>query len=80
MLAVRFMKQYVIDDLERLIAEMAQHQAHRQHCSLAEATRQIRMLVAEAREEYHAAISPHGDDERGLCRSLLARRGLTAST
>jgi hypothetical protein len=45
----------VTDDLELLLVEMARHQAHHHHCSLTEATRQIRALVAEAREEYHAA-------------------------
>jgi hypothetical protein len=41
----------VTDDLELLIAAMAREVAHRHHCSLAAATRQIRDLVAEAREE-----------------------------
>jgi hypothetical protein len=66
----------VTDDLELLIAEMARHQAHHQ-CSLAEATRQIRALVAEAREEYRAAGAPYGDDDHGFCRWLLAKPRLT---
>ena len=67
----------VTDDLELLITEMARHQAHRHHCSLAAATRQISTLVAEAREEYRAAGVPYGDDDRGFCRWLLARPRLT---
>ena len=67
------------DDLELLISEMAQHQAHHHQCSLAEATRQIRGLVAQAREEYRAALSPYGDDDHGFCRWLLARPRLTPS-
>jgi hypothetical protein len=67
------------DDLELLIAEMARHQAHHHTCSLAEATRQIRVLVAEAREEYRAAHTPYGDDDHGFCRWLLARPRLTPS-
>jgi hypothetical protein len=63
----------VTDDLELLISAMAHHQAHRHQCSLATATRQIRGLVAEAREEYRAAGAPYGDDERGFYRWLLAR-------
>ena len=38
----------------RSCAEMAREAVHRHHCTLAEATRQIRILVAEAREEYRA--------------------------
>ena len=76
-LAVQLMEQSVTDDLEILIAEMARHQAHHHHCSLAEATRQIRTLVAEAREEYRAAGVPYGDHDRGFCRWLLARPRLT---
>jgi hypothetical protein len=63
----------VTDDLEILIAAMARHQAHRHRCSLAAATRQIRALVAAAREEYCAAGALYGDDEQGFCRWLLAR-------
>jgi hypothetical protein len=78
-LAVRSMEQCVTDDLELLIAEMAQHQAHHHHCSLAEATQQIRALVAEAREEYRARGAPYGDDDLGFCRWLLAKPRLTPS-
>jgi len=67
----------VADDLELLIAAMARHQAHHHHCSLATATRQIRGLVAEAREEYRAAGARYGDDDHGFCRWLLARQRLT---
>jgi len=56
------MEQSASDDLEVLIGVLARHQAHRQQCSLAAATRQIRRMVAEAREEYFATISPYGDD------------------
>jgi len=63
----------VTDDLELLISAMAREVAHHHHCSLAAATRQIRALVAEAREEYRAAGAPYGDDNRGFCRWLLAR-------
>jgi len=73
------MEQSVTDDLELLIAEMARHQAHHHQCSLAEATRQIRTLVAEAREEYRVAGVPYGDDDHGFCRWLLARPRLTPS-
>ena len=73
------MEQCVTDDLELLIAEMAQHQAHRYQCSLAAATRQIRGLVAAAREEYRAAGAPYGDDDQGFCRWLLAKPRLTLS-
>src|SRR5690349_15274978 len=38
---------------------MARHQAHHHKCSLATATRQIRVLVAEARQEYRAAGTPY---------------------
>jgi len=38
-------EQNLTDDLELLIAEMARHQAHHHHCSLAAATRQIRALL-----------------------------------
>jgi hypothetical protein len=69
----------VSDDLELLIAEMARHQAHRHQCSLAEATRQIRALVAQARQEYRAAGAPYGDDDHGFCRWLLVRPRLTPS-
>jgi hypothetical protein len=69
----------VSDDLERLIAEMARHQAHHHHCSLAEATRQIRALVAEAREEYRIAGAPYGDNDQDFCRWLLAKPRLTPS-
>lgn len=65
------------DDLELLIAALARHQAHRHQCTLAEATRQIRRLVAEAREEYRAAGAPYGDDDQGFCRWLLAKPRLT---
>ena len=61
------------DDLELLIEAMVREVAHRHHCSLAAATRQIRGLVAEAREEYRAAGAPYGDDNPGFCRWLLAR-------
>jgi hypothetical protein len=71
------LEQSVTDDLELLIVEMARHQAHHHKCSLAEATRQIRALVAEAREEYRAAGAPYGDDDQGFCRWLLARPRLT---
>lgn len=64
MLAVQLMEQSVTDDLELLIVEMA----HRHQCSLAVATRQIRALAAEAREEYRAAGAPYGDDAHGFCR------------
>jgi hypothetical protein len=67
----------VTDDLELLISAMARHQAHQHHCSLAAATRQIRDLVAEAREQYRAAGAPYGDDDPGFCRWLLARLRLT---
>jgi hypothetical protein len=56
------------DDLELLIAAMARHQAHHHQCSLATATRQIRGLSAEAREEYRAVGAPYGDDDQGFCR------------
>jgi hypothetical protein len=62
------LKYTMTDDLELLIAEMARHQGHHHHCSLAAATRQIRALVAEARQEYRAAHTPYGDDEQGFCR------------
>jgi hypothetical protein len=75
----RSTEQIVIDDLERLIAEMAQHQAHRHHCSLAVARCQIRALVAEAREEYRVATWPYGDDDHGFCRWLLTKPRLTPS-
>ena len=71
-------RQGMTDDLELLIAEMARHQAHHHHCSLAVATRQIRALVAAAREEYRARGAPYGDDNQGFCRPLLARPRLTA--
>jgi hypothetical protein len=67
----------VTDDLELLISEMARHQASHRQCSLTVATRQIRTLVAEAREEYRAAGAHYGDDDRGFCRWLLARPRLT---
>ena len=67
----------VTDDLEHLIEAMARHQAHHHRCSLAAATRQIRGLVAEAREEYRAAGAPYGDDDPGFCHWLLARPRLT---
>jgi hypothetical protein len=73
------MEQSVTDDLEILIAQMACHQAHHHKCSIAEATHQIRTLVAEAREEYHAAGAPYGDDDQGFCRWLLAKPRLTLS-
>jgi hypothetical protein len=66
------------DDLELLIAEMARHQVHHHKCSFAAATRQIRALLAAAREEYRARGAPYGDD-RGFCRWLLARPRLTPS-
>ena len=69
----------VTDDLEILIAEMARHQAHHHKCSLAEATRQIRALVAEARQEYRAVGALYGDDDQGFCRWLLARPRVTPS-
>ena len=65
------------DDLELLIAAMAREVAHHHHCSLAAARRQIRSLVAEAREEYRAAGAPYGDDDQGFCRWLLTRPRLT---
>jgi len=34
------------------------------------ATRQIRALVAEAREEYRATSTIYGDDDQDLCRWL----------
>jgi hypothetical protein len=67
----------VTDDLELLIEAMAREAAHRHHCSLTAATRQIRRLVDRAREEYRAAGSPYGDDDRGFCRWLLAQPRLT---
>ena len=76
-LTTSFKEYRVNDDLERLIAAMARHQAHHQHRSLAAATRQIRDLVAEARAEYRAAGAPYGDDDQGFCRWLLARPRLT---
>jgi hypothetical protein len=63
--------------LNLLIAEMARYQAHHHTCSLAEATRQIRALVAEAREEYRARGAPYGDDNQGFCRWLRAKPRLT---
>jgi hypothetical protein len=69
----------VTDDLELLIAEMAREKAHHYHCSLAEATRQIRALVAEACEEYRAGGAPYGDDDQGFCGWLLAKPRLTPS-
>jgi len=69
----------VTEDLELLISEMAQHQAHHHRCSLAVATRQVRALVAAAREEYRAAGTPYGDDDQGFCRWLLAKPRLTPS-
>jgi hypothetical protein len=69
----------VTDDLELLIAAMARHQARHHQCSLATATRQIRGLVAQAREEYRAAGAPYGDDDRGFCRLPRARPRLTPS-
>lgn len=65
------------DDLEILITEMAHRQSHHHHCSLAAATRRIRSLVAEAREEYRASGAPYGDDDQGFCRWLLAQPRLT---
>jgi hypothetical protein len=62
----RLLEHTVTDDLELLIAEMARHQAHHHNCSLAEATRQIRALVSEAREEYRTAGAPYGDDDQGF--------------
>ena len=73
------MEQSLNDDLELLIGEMARHQAHRHQCSLAEATRQIRGLIAEAREEYRTAGAPYGDDDHGFCRWLLAKPRVTPS-
>jgi hypothetical protein len=58
----------VTDDIELLIAAMAREEAHHNQCSLAAATRQIRGLVAAAREEYRAAGAPYGEDDRGFCR------------
>jgi hypothetical protein len=78
-LAMQLREHDVIDDLELLIAEMVRHQAHYHQCSLTEATRQLRALVVEAREEYRAAGAPYGDDDRGFCRSLLARPHLMPS-
>jgi hypothetical protein len=75
----RFQEQSVTDDLELLIAEMARHQAHQHQCSLAEATRQIRALVAAAREEYRARGAPYGDDDHGFFHWLLAKPRLTPS-
>ena len=73
------LKYTITDDLELLISEMAQHQAHHHQCSLAAATRQIRGLVAEARQEYRAAGAPYGDDDHGFCRWLLAKPRVTPS-
>jgi len=56
---------------------MACQVAHHHHCSLAAATRQIRDLVAQAREEYRTAGAPYGDDDQGFCHWLLARPRLT---
>jgi hypothetical protein len=64
----RLTEHSVTDDLELLIAAMAREVAHRHQCSLAAATRQIRDLVAEAREEYRAVGSPYGEDDQGFCR------------
>jgi hypothetical protein len=64
----RLLEHTVTDDLELLIAEMAREKAHHHQCSLAEATRQIRALLAQAREEYCAAGAPYGDDDHGFCR------------
>jgi len=69
----------VTDDLELLIAAMARQVAHHHQCSLAAARCQIRSLVDRAREEYHAAGAPYGDDDRGFCRLPLARPRLTPS-
>jgi hypothetical protein len=41
--------------------------------------RQIRTLVAHAREEYRGGGAPYGDDDHGFCRWLLARPRLTPS-
>jgi hypothetical protein len=68
MFAVSPTEHSMTDDLELLIVAMAHHQAQHHHCSLAAATRQIRGLVVEAREEYRAAGAPYGDDDRGFCR------------
>ena len=73
------LEQSVTDDLELLIAKMARHQAHRQQFSFAAATRQIRRMVAEAREAYRAAGAPYGDDDHGFCRWLLACPRVTPS-
>jgi hypothetical protein len=67
----RHLEHTVSDNLERLLADLADHQ-----CAFADATRQIRTLLVEAREEYRAKDGPYGDD-RGLCRSLLAKPRLT---
>jgi hypothetical protein len=75
---MRLLEHSVTDDPERLIAVVARAKAHRHHCSLAAATRQIRTLVAEAREEYRAAGAPY-DDDRGFCRPLLAQPRLMPS-
>jgi hypothetical protein len=77
--AMQYTRQCVTDDLELLIAEIARHQAHHHQCSLAAATRQIRALVAVAREEYRATGAPYGDDDQGFCRWLLAKPRLTPS-
>jgi hypothetical protein len=71
------MEHRVTDDLELLIAAMARETAHHHQCSLATAIRQIRSLVAQAREEYRAAGAPYGDDDQGFCCWLLARPRLT---
>lgn len=57
---------------------MARHQ-EQQQCSLTVETRQIRDLVAEAREGYRAAGPSYGDDDPDFCHWLLARPRLASS-
>jgi hypothetical protein len=59
------MEHTVIDDLEHLIVEMAREEAHHHQCSLAEATRQIRALLAEARG-ISRGYTPYGDEVLSL--------------
>ena len=73
----RLTEHSVTDDLELLIEAMAREVAHHHQCSLAAATRQIRGLSAEAREEYRAARAPNGEDDQGFCRWRLAHPRLT---
>jgi hypothetical protein len=71
----RLLEPTVRDDLKRLIAEVAQHQAHHHQCS----DRHGRFVPwRQKREAYRAAAAPYGDDGHGFCRPLLARPRLTS--